>query len=45
MGLGTVYDSYDRTLMDGPKPVARFKTDTSKDVFSGMNKTLWEKKL
>ena len=40
-----ILDSYDRTLMDGPKPVARFKTDTSKDIFSGMNKTLWDKKI
>lgn len=38
-------DSYDRTLMDAPKPAPRFKTDTTKDVFSGLNKSLWEKRL
>ena len=31
--------------MEGTKPVPRFKTDTSKDIFSGMNKNLWEKKI
>ena len=41
----TLLDSFDRTLMDAPKPVPRFKTDTSKDIFSGMNKALWEKKI
>ena len=31
--------------MDAPKTVPRFKTDTSKDVFSGANKALLEKRL
>ena len=45
MNEADLNDSVDKTLPDTSKPAgSRFKTDTSRDVFSGMNKTLMEKR-